>query len=244
MRSSGACIGEAAGSGIFRAAERAQREKLDRAIDEYVAGVLQSSERGGAHLELAVFYESMGRFDKAMEAYRTAIRVEPGLTGPRSNLAALLEQTSELEQRRVSELISRGRGTMDPNYLDNLVAKTQQEMQRRNAEITRLRDEELKLLERDVSLIPDNGPLQYRYGLSLHLHHQPEKAQAALEKACELEPDNDQFLFALALFYDNQEEYGKSLQRAEQALRLRPEDQQYQQFRDAVKLKLEQQTSQ
>ena len=37
-----------------------QREKLDRAIQEYIVGVLESSDRGGAHMELGVLYETMG----------------------------------------------------------------------------------------------------------------------------------------------------------------------------------------
>ena len=44
-------------------------------------------------MELGVLYETMGRYDEAEDAYRTAMRVEPRMTGPRSNLAALLDRS-------------------------------------------------------------------------------------------------------------------------------------------------------
>ena len=65
-----------------------------------------------------------------------------------------------------------------------------------------MRREELDLLARDARLLPDSGPLQYRYGLSLYLHDQPAEAEKALRSACALEPDNDQYLYALVLFFD------------------------------------------
>ena len=75
--------------------------------------------------------------------------------------------------------------------------------------------------------------------MSLHLHNQPEKAQQALEKACELEPDNADFLLALALLYDNHQQYAKALDCIDRALNLRPGSQEYKQVREMVRKKLE-----
>jgi tetratricopeptide (TPR) repeat protein len=218
----------------------AQRNLLDKAVDEYIAGVWETRERGGAHLELAVLYETMGRTDRAEEAYRTAIRVEPGLTGPRSNLAALLDRRSEMEMNRIRQLVRGNRSLLDQDRIQQMVANVSQEAERLASESSTLRREELALLERDVSLVPDNAPLQYRYGLSLHLHDQPEKARQALERACELAPENDQFQFALALFYDDSEQYALALDRIDQALRLRPGAPQYLQLREAIEAKMQQ----
>ena len=46
-------------------------------------------------------YENLGRDAAAESAYRTAIRVEPRMTGPRSNLAALLEKSTASSVRRM-----------------------------------------------------------------------------------------------------------------------------------------------
>ncbi len=130
----------------------ATAQRLDTDIDEYITGVLQSNDRGGAHMELGVLYETMGDMKKAEEAYRTAIRVEPQMTGPRSNLAALLDRLVESEQNR-------------PEAVQNKTKMEQWEQ-----EAATLRRQELDLLARDVSLLPNSAQLQYRYGLSLYLH--------------------------------------------------------------------------
>ncbi len=190
----------------------AQRKQLDAAIDQYVTGVLEMNDRGGAHLELGVLYEGLGDEGKAEAAYRTAIRVEPQVAGPRSNLAALLE-------RRVS------RKRELP-----LSSQTQQWQ----TEVTRLRREELDLLARDVQLLPLSAALQYRYGLSLYLHKQPGAAEAALQKACELDPENGHFLYTLAVFYKDSQRYGEALDCLDRLLLLRPDDPEYRQLRDEV----------
>ena len=50
------------------------------------------SDQAGAHMAMGVLWERQRQFDRAVTAYRTAIHVQPGVTGPRSNLAALLER--------------------------------------------------------------------------------------------------------------------------------------------------------
>jgi Flp pilus assembly protein TadD len=197
----------------------AQREQLDRAIDEYILGVMESSDRGGAHLELAVLYETLGREADAEVAYRTALRIEPRITGPRSNLAAWLDRAGQRARARSAD------GT--PSARAEALA----------AEAARLRREELDLLARDVRLLPDHASLQYRYGLSLYLHGQVAQAEAALQAACRLEPDNDQFLLALALFYDRYERYAEAADIVRQLLRLRPQEPQYEQLRAMIEEK-------
>ena len=197
----------------------AQREKLDAAIQEYIAGVLESNDRGGAHMELGVLYENMGDFRKAEQAYRTAIRVEPLVTGPRSNLAALLDRfTDSLLARKPGE-------------------ETSPQVQQWRQDGARLRQEELALLARDVSLLPTSAQLQYRYGLSLYLHKQPESAEQALEKACELAPDNGHFLYTLALFYDHYQRYNEALDCLDRLVKMCPGVDEYEQLRRQVSAK-------
>ncbi|MHB8953325.1 MAG: cytochrome c3 family protein [Pirellulaceae bacterium] len=197
-----------------------QREQLDRAIEQYIVGVLESNDRGGAHMELGVLYEAMGREADALAAYRTSIRVEPRMTGPRSNLAALLEQRGEREMRRAAE------------------DRPGEEARPWQAEAVQLRQEELELLARDARLLPSNAALQYRYGLSLYLNGQQQAAEQALRAAATLEPDNDQFLFALVLFFDKYERYEEAQQALDHLLRLRPGHREYLQVRDEIAEKL------
>ncbi len=156
-----------------------------------------------------------------------------GLTGPRSNLAALLDRATELEQQRIEMLIQRRR-IGGPAVCAEPDGQGRVEAQRRNAEVKTLREQELKLLERDVALVPDNGRCSIAMGCRCICTGKGKRHAQALEKACQLEPDNDQFLFALALFYQDQGLYEQALNRIDQALQLRPDDEQYQQVRDGI----------
>lgn len=193
-----------------------QRDQLDKAIDEYITGVNESNDRGGAHMSLSVLFEALGWDDRAIESYRNAIRTEPGMTGPRSNLAALLERILEQETRRFG-----------PDKLP-------QRLQNYPREIEQLRGEELKLLARDAKLLPDNAAIQYRYGLSAYLNGDAEGAEGALRRACELEPNNDQFLFVLALFYEKFHRIAEARDAVAQLLKLQPQNPQYLQLRQRL----------
>ena len=170
-------------------------------------------------MELGVLYESMGRDGPAEQAYRTAIRVEPGMTGPRSNLAALLDRRLEEETRRASG------GPPTPRMT---------ELQR---ELEELRGRETELLARDARLLPESAGLQYRYGLALYLTGDHAAAERALREACRLDPENDQFLQAMVLFLDRHERYDEALQGAQQLLEMRPGNPEYLRIREMIEHK-------
>jgi cytochrome c-type biogenesis protein CcmH/NrfG len=69
----------------------------------------------------------------------------------------------------------------------------------------------------------------------LYLHRRFDEAEQALQKANALEPNNPQFLLGLALFYKERNEAKRALPFAEQLLKLRPQDQMYQQIRDEIR---------
>lgn len=85
-----------------------QRVARDAALQEYRDGQALSLERAASHLHLAELDRALGRPDKAIGHLRNAIKREGYLTGPRSELASLLEQSSgnpaEVERLRKEEL--------------------------------------------------------------------------------------------------------------------------------------------
>jgi len=111
--------------------------------------------------------EGQGRFEEAADAYRTAIRVEPNTTGPRSNLSSLLERVASQQP---------------PQQATALLKEAES-----------LREQELPLLERDANLAPDNASVQYRFGLALYLAGKMNEAMERLEKSVELEPEVPDF---------------------------------------------------
>ena len=141
--------------------------RVDQAIEEVHESLMTASDRAGSHMAWAMLREAQGRIPEAIEAYETAIKVEPETTGPRSNLAALLESVATQSR--------------PPN--------AEELMQR----VGELRAAELPLLARDAKLAPENASVQYRYGLALYLSGELEEAMDQIERAVELAPDVPEF---------------------------------------------------
>lgn len=169
---------------------------LRNALQELEEGLQYNNDRAGAHLALGILAEQQGRNQQAIQHYQTAIAVEPSVTGPRTNLAALLER--QLSSRAASS-------SGEPSPLQE--------------EISRLRKAELPLLERDVKLLPEGAALQYRYGLALYLDGQHEKALEHLVIAAELDQANASFAQAVAMLYESLERWEPALEWGQAALR-------------------------
>ncbi len=203
-----------------------QRRLLKAALDEFKEGVLVNNDRAAAHLTLGVVYESMNDLAGAEKAYLAAIRVEPNVTGPRTNLAALLERQAEAAESNAQRIAQQNREAAIESIM------RAQELRGRVAE---LRKGELPLLGRDAKLAPNNAAIQYRYGLSLYLHGQNTEALAALSKAVALEPNTPDFVLALALLHRQQGDLANAIKQVERLLELRPNDRSYQQLYQEIR---------
>lgn len=160
-------------SGAYGQLGSGARTRVDLALRDVRKSLMVASDRGGTHMNWAMLCEQRGMVQKAIAAYETAIRVEPDMTGPRTNLASLLERVA--------------RGRPGP--------RSAELMQRAES----LRRDELPLLARDASLAAENADVQYRYGLALYLSDDYDGALRQLERAVELAPEVDQFQTALRL---------------------------------------------
>jgi tetratricopeptide (TPR) repeat protein len=96
-----------------------RRLALQQALQEYEIGQRANDDRAACHLNLGNLYQQLGRIDDARAAFRTAVRLEPYLTGPRSNLAALLETAAPQEalrlRREEHELMARDASLLPDN---------------------------------------------------------------------------------------------------------------------------------
>ncbi len=154
-------------SGAYQTLRGPEQTRVDLALREVRAALMSASDRAGAHMGWAMLCEGQGRYDEAIKAYETAIRVEPNMTGPRTNLASLLERlVREMPAVQAAQLMGR---------------------------VAELRAAELPLLGRDASLAPDNAGVQYRYGLALYLAGKMDEAMKLLDRAVELEPEVSDF---------------------------------------------------
>ncbi|MDA1050169.1 MAG: HEAT repeat domain-containing protein [Planctomycetota bacterium] len=203
-----------------------QRRQLQAALEEFQEGVLVNNDRAAAHLTLGVVYESLNDLQAAEQAYQTAIRVEPNVTGPRTNLAALLERQAEEAENNARRIAQQNREAAIESIMES---------QKLRARVAELRKGELPLLGRDAKLAPDNAAIQYRYGLSLYLHGQQEEALASLSNAVRLEPNTPDFVLALALLHRQQGDLSNAIKQIERLLELRPNDPSYQQLNREVR---------
>jgi len=154
-------------SGAYQSLTRNEQREVDQSMDEVREALMAAADRAGAHLGWAMLSEARGNYAEAIEAYETAMRVEPKTTGPRTNLADLLERLAErVPPQQGAQLRSRAQS---------------------------LRAEELPLLRRDADLAPDNAAVQYRFGLSLYLAGQLDEALQRISRAVELEPNVSDF---------------------------------------------------
>ncbi|MEP4684828.1 MAG: HEAT repeat domain-containing protein, partial [Rhodopirellula bahusiensis] len=149
-------------SGGYQTLSGTRQKQADAAIDAIESELMVASDRAGAHMAWASLSEQRGDYLEAAKAYQNAIRVQPSMSGPRTNYAAMLDQLvaaavqSRVAQSAIVQLFG-GSGTLD--------ALIQQASEKAN----QLRLDELPLLGRDAKLASDNADVQYRYGLALYL---------------------------------------------------------------------------
>ncbi|MCA9223592.1 MAG: HEAT repeat domain-containing protein, partial [Planctomycetales bacterium] len=205
----------------------AQRKALDRALEEFEAGLMMNNDRATAHMTLGILYEDQGRTDDAIAAYKTAIAVEPQVTGPRTNLAALYERLASAADEQARNAARQG------DEQAGIAAAEQGYRYRQLAEP--LAEQELENLKRDTLLAPDNAFIHFRYGLSLYRHGRFEQAEAELTKAANLEPNDEQIVYGVMRFHYDRQNWSAARPWAEQLLEVRPQEPAYRQLYEEIK---------
>ncbi len=198
------------------------RAAFHRAIEECFTGAQADNDRAAGHMSAGILNEGLGNLPDAEAAYQTALRVEPGSIGARTNLAALYDRQIQEAEQRVRQLAQQGNraaAEKEINAVRHLPEK-----------VDRLRGEELGLLERDALLAPDNAPIQGRIGLARYLAGWKKEADTALLNAALLEPRNPEQLFRLAIYYRDTGRTAEAVKLVQRLLKLRPDSQAFQQF--------------
>ena len=174
----------------------------------------------------AILYEALGDLKSAEDAYHTAMKVEPGSIGARTNLAALYDRQVQEADQRARQLAQQGNRAGAEQEIASIRHLPEK--------IDRLRDEELGLLERDVLLAPDNAPIQGRTGLARYLGGWTKEADSALLIASLLEPRNPEHLFRLAIYYRDTGRAKLAQPLVERLLKLRPDSQMFRQVAEEL----------
>jgi tetratricopeptide (TPR) repeat protein len=174
---------------------------LDAAVKEFRAGQNIQLDRAQSNRNLGNLALQLGDPLSAAESLRTAIRIEPYLTGPRTELSQLLDQLAA-------------------NPAQAAIAE---KAQATPEEIRRLREEEADLLARDAKLLPTDATVRYMRGRLLYLLDRQDEARQAFIEACELAPNEYDYWLWLALICEKQERWEQSVSALQRMAQLRPD---------------------
>jgi len=174
---------------------------LHEAIEEYKAAQTIHLDRAQSSRNLGDLSLRLGDGVAAVKHLRTAIRQEPYLTGPRTELSQVLAQ-----------MLADPRGAEDAKKVGASAD-----------EVRQLREEEVGLLERDAKLLPNDPFPHYRRGRLLYLLGREDDAREALAEAARLGPNEYEYWMWLALICERQQRWEEAVAALKQMARLRPE---------------------
>ena len=165
------------------------RESLKRAIAEYRAGQELVLDRAASHLNLAAINHALGKDLEAQEELATAIRLEPYLTGPRDQLAELLDRSggdpAKVRKLREEEVENLAR--------DAKLLKNNDQIRYRQGMLLYLLgrlDEAREAFETACELRPDSYDNWLALALLCEKQEEWNRAYEALEKMHEIRPND------------------------------------------------------
>lgn len=195
-------------------------EALHRGIDEYLVGQQSLAEQPGAHINMAVVYGNLGRYDQAEQHYHAALRLDPHFLPARNNLAMLYDQLGKKPQaeEQFRLMIAERPDLPDPYYyLGLLVAED-------NARLA----EACQLLATAAKLAPANPRIHYNRGLALQQLGRSAEAEEALKTALRLAPESPDYLYALCAFFVEHQRWAEAESYALRLARLQPSNPRWQ----------------
>jgi tetratricopeptide (TPR) repeat protein len=203
-----------------------RRSKFETAIREYCQSLMVMSDTAGAHMMLGNIHERLGQAEQAADDYRKAIEIEPYLAGPRSNLAALLDNKIRSLQMQLQNPSGSGAGVSAGQF-----KAVSEQMARLQKRIDELRSEDHQRLAVDLkraASLPNAHALHYRFAMSAYLQRDMNDTEKHMKIAYEQQPDNPRYAMGLATFYLQMNDAKKAVPFVEQLLDISPDDPGYQ----------------
>jgi Flp pilus assembly protein TadD len=200
------------------------RSALAKGLKDYESSLRFNNDRAGVHLVAGSLYERLGRTNDAIASYRNAMAVQPDLTGPRSNLAALLDLKANQFGAQLQQLASQNQ--LAESQREALIAK----IALLNQQAKDLRAQEHVRLGRDVKRGEDLAGthfLHYRFGMSCYLQGDMDGALTQLKLAVKKSPDDPTYLLGLATFYVQVGDTEAARPLVEKLLKLDPDNASY-----------------
>jgi tetratricopeptide (TPR) repeat protein len=196
----------------------AQLSTFEEALEEYRSAQIAQADTPAAHLNLAVVLAHQGQPERAEEAYRTAIRLDPGFLPARFNLANLYNQmgrnpdAESVLREGIRRAPEEGSDKGELHYSLGLLLAEEQRLEEA--------DRHLALA---AELLPGRARVRYNRALLLQRLGRDAQAEEVLLEARELARSDPNILYALAVFYAQREDWSRALPHAEELTKLAPE---------------------
>jgi tetratricopeptide (TPR) repeat protein len=168
------------------------QSRLMAVLKEYTHAQAVNADRPESHLNLGNLALALGNLRAAEEAYRTALRLQPGFAPAYVNLADLFRQQNREDQAEA--LLRKGLANVpdapDVHHALGLLLVRDQRL-----------DEALVALRQATELAVDQPRYAYVYALALKEKGEPEKAITTLETTRRSHPGDREVLSALTTLY-------------------------------------------
>ncbi len=170
---------------------RAERDRFERALNEYEAAERFNADRPESRVNLGHLHAIRGQFELAETAYRSALALDPSFIEAAIHLAGLqTRQQREAEaEQTLREALKRDPASASGRHALGLSLVRQ----KRSAEA-------LEELARAARLAPENPLYPYVYAVALKDAGQMRQAIRVLEAVLKRHPNDRDTLIALALF--------------------------------------------
>ena len=191
------------------------RQRLERATQEFIAAQKLNADRPEARSMLGSFHARRGATADAEVEYKAALRLSPQYTPAAINLADLYRR---LQREADGEGVLRGTIAAVPQD-----AGVHHALGLTLVRLKRL-DEALGELRRAAELAPEQARYAYVYAVALHSAGRGSEAIAALKDSLTRHPDDRDTLLALISFSRDAGDLGTALEYAERLARVQPGD--------------------
>lgn len=170
--------------------EEAARRQVERATAEYLESLLAAPDDPRSHYNLGVYHQDRGDLPRAIECYRTALRLDPVHVPTLVNLSMVYANTGQTDQ--VEELLRQALRAEPENAAANF------NLGLLLAERERLDEAEDRLRR---ALRADPSFAQAAYNLALLVGRRDlEEALTLARRAAELAPDEPRYAYLLGLY--------------------------------------------
>jgi tetratricopeptide (TPR) repeat protein len=165
-----------------------ENEKPEEAVQQLEANLAKNPSDFQARFLIASLFKEMGDLERAIEAFKKVIEIEPGFAAAYNNLAYLyLANPGQLEQAYEAAKQARQLEPANPAIADTIGWIAFQREDYAGA---------MGLVQEAAKALPDNAEVQFHLGMAAYMMGEPDQAREALEKALagagELDDDDTQ----------------------------------------------------